>query len=231
METFSFQRKVITTITILITAAILSGCIKSTIDMTIKKNDTIDGTFLVALSDKILTISGKPRATVIKDLKVEFEKSRKKIPKGATADFYDKDGYVGQLVKFKDLPAADFTKAIADATFAATAAAGSIPGSAVTLVKKGTTWEFGGTVDLADLNPSTSAPGKTAPAKTSPGKPGTPPDLAALTGDLTPDLKIKVTFPGKIISKDQWAKISGNTASWAPKAGEKVAMKVVAKAS
>ncbi len=197
---------------------ILSGCFQMNIDMKVKSNDRVDGVFLVGVSEQLLTLSGKSRAEAIKQMKAEVDKAKKDIPKGTTATFYDKGGFVGQRIDMKDLAAADFQKAAGQATAMAGTALGSTPGSGITLAKVKGLWNFGGTLDLTSLGGTESSKG------------------AASAGSVTdqlgkPQVSIKVTFPGKIVSKDKWAKVSGNTVTWSPKVGEKVVMKVVAKAS
>ena len=198
----------------LVALLILSGCFQMNIDMKVKSNDRVDGIFLVGVSEQLLTLSGKSRADAIKDLKAQVDKAKKDIPKGTTAQFYDKGGFVGQRIDMKDLPAADFQKAAAQATAMASSTLGDAPGTGIKLVKVKGRWEFGGTLDLTALGSTGGAP---------------PSGIADQLGK--PQVSIKVTFPGKIVSKDRWAKVSGNTASWSPKVGEKVVMKIVAKAS
>ena len=199
-------------------AVLLSGCFQMNIDMKVKSNDRVDGVFLVGVSEQLLTLSGKSRADAVKQMKSEVEKAKKDIPKGTTATFYDKGGFVGQRIDMKDLPAADFQKAAGQATALAGTALGTTPGTGITLVKAKDQWTFGGTLDLTSLGGTDGSKGGTS------------------TGSVTdqlgkPQVSIKVTFPGKIISKDRWATVRGNTVSWSPKVGEKVVMKVVAKAN
>ena len=198
----------------LIALLILSGCFQMNIDMKVKSNDRVDGIFLVGVSEQLLTLSGKSRADAIKDMKAQVDKAKKDIPKGTTAQFYDRGGFVGQRIDMKDLPAADFQRAAAQATAMAGSTMGDAPGTGIKLVKVKGRWEFGGTLDLTGLDSTTGAP------------------PSGITDQLgKPQVSIKVTFPGTIISKDRWAKVSGNTVSWSPKVGEKVVMKVVARAS
>ena len=207
----TFQRKAFAISLALVTSFALTSCIKSNVEMKIKPNDKLDGTIIVAITDQFLTVSGKSRDVALKELKAEMAKSSTSLPKGVKTSFYDKGSFVGQQVEFKDLPASEFNKVSGDAASTATAALG-LTGASVALVKKNNTWEFSGTLDLSSTEGL---------------------DQASLgsAAKLKPDVKVKITFPGKIISKDKWAKVSGNTVSWSPKPGEKVVMKVVAKTS
>ena len=151
-------------------------------------------------------MTGQSKAEMIASIK----KDTKNLPKGAKAEIYDKDGFIGQKLTFKDMPASEFAKA--------TASAGSSNptggGDDLTLVKVGNTWKFSGTMDMkGDLT----------------GSGGTSGDMSALMKGMK--IKIKMTFPGKITKHDKDGKVSGNSITWEPKAGQKVVMLAIANAS
>ena len=189
----------------------LSGCIKLDMDMKLGKNEKLNGTFIVGVSTQLLTLAGQTKADIIKSMK----ESSSDIPKGAKVETYDKDGYIGQKITFKDLPASEFSKlngAAAGATAAAGGAASS-SGNDLKLAKVKGNWQFSGTIDLSSGSDSST------------------PDLSALGKAATPSVRIKMTFPGKILKHDKFGKVDGNTVTWTPKTGQKVVMLVVAETS
>ena len=196
---------------VIVVAFTLTGCIKSNVDMTVKSNDKVDGRFVFALTDKLLTVSGKSRDAGVKQMQDEVAKSTSKLPKGVTTKIYDKGGFVGQEVNFTGLTADEFNKVTADASSAATAVIGA-GGPGVLLVKKNGNWEFSGTLDLSAAE-------------------GLDKSGFGAVGNIKPDVRVAVAFPGKIMTKDKWARVSGKTVTWTPNLGEKVVMKVVAKTS
>ena len=182
---------------------LLSGCIKLDVDMKVKSNDKVDGTAVVAFSEQILTLTGQSKKDFLKEMKTDTAD----IPKGAKVETYDKDGYVGQKMTFKDLPASEFGKAMDSASTGPANDAGDMK-----LVKEGGKWKFSGTMDLVGEGTTKTDP-KNKEAD------------ALMKGFV---VKIKVTFPGKVVKADKSAKIKGKTVSWEPKFGQKVEMLAIA---
>jgi hypothetical protein len=184
---------------------LLSGCIKLDMDIKIKSDEKIDGSAVVAFSDQILSLTGQTKKDFIKELM----KDNSSVPKGAKSEVYDKDGYIGQKITFKDLPAADFGKVVNSASSGPAADTSDD----LKLVKEKGTWKFTGTMDLA--GGTTTGTSDTLPK--------------ALTNAFK--VKIRVTFPGDIIKTDKSAKVKGRTVTWEPKSGTKAEMLAISKLS
>ena len=194
---------------------LLSGCIKMDMDMKLSKDEKISGTMIVGFQKSLLEMMGESKEEFLKDMKLG-----EGMPKGSKVKIYDKDGYIGQEVSFRDLPAAEFNN-LGKAAKGATAAASGGPASSkddLKLAKVKGKWLMTGTMDL-------SSAASTGGAKPKAGEP----DMSALMKGFK--IRIKMTFPGKIVEHDKWGKVKGNSVEWNPKAGEKVVMKVVANAS
>ncbi len=194
---------------------LLSGCIKMDMDMKLSKDEKIAGTMIVGFQKSLLEMMGESKEEFLKDMKLG-----EGMPKGSKVKTYDKDGFIGQEVSFRDLPAAEFNN-LGKAAKGATAAASGDPASSkddLKLAKIKGKWVMTGTMDL-------SSAASTGGAKPKAGEP----DMSALMKGFK--IRIKMTFPGKIVEHDKWGKVKGNSVEWNPKAGEKVVMKVVANAS
>ena len=190
----------------------LSGCIKIDMDMKVKSNDRLDGTFIVGFSTQLIELMGQKKSDFIKSMKTDT----KSLPKGAKTSTYDKNGFVGTQVSFKDLPVSEFTKVTSSAAGVAATTTGGASGDDLKLVKSkdGKSWNFSGTMDL----------------KGSSGTDSSTPDLSAITKGMKAEVRIKMTFPGKITKHDRAGKVSGNTITWTPKMGEKIVMQATANA-
>jgi hypothetical protein len=193
----------------------LSGCMKIDMDMKVKSNEKIDGSAILAFSDQLLALTGQSKAEFLKSMKDDQED----LPKGSKVENYDKDGFIGQKIIFKDLPVSEFGKATsAGAKTAGTATGSDSSGDDMTLVKEGGNWKFTGDMNLSDtLGVSGAKPKKGEP------------DPSAMMKGIK--IKIKMTFPGKIIKTDKDAKVSGKTVTWEPKFGQNVQMLAIAKTS
>lgn len=210
METI--RRKLVHFGAILGVITLLSGCMKVDMDMKLGKDEKMSGTMIVAIQASLLEMMGQTKADFIK----EMNQDQSDLPKGATVKTYDKDGFIGQEVKFSGIPASDFSKLSSTATDTASGATGGTPGADdLKLVKKNGKWVLTGTMDL-------SAAGATPNSKPKPGEP----DLSALMSGFK--IRIKMNFPGKIVEHDKFGKVSGNSIEWTPKAGQKVVMRAVA---
>jgi hypothetical protein len=197
--------------------SLLSGCIKMDMDMKLSKDEKISGTMIVGFQKSLLDMMGQSKEEFLKDMKLGDD-----MPKGSKVKTYDKDGYIGQEVTFKDLPAAEFNSLGSAAKGATAGATGGDTGSTnddLKLAKVKGKWVMTGTMDLSAASTTT---GGTKP------KAGQP-DMSALMKGFK--IRIKMTFPGKIVEHDKWGKVKGNSVEWTPQAGEKVVMKVIANAS
>lgn len=191
----------------------LSSCIKMDMDMKITKDEKIDGSAIIAFSTQILEMSGQKKADIVKEMKADW----KDLPKGSKAEIYDKDGFIGQKLTFKGMPVSEFSKATQSAGSSTPTGAGE---DDMKLVKEGGNWKFTGTLDMSGgMGTETTVKGQKSDA----------PDFSPLMAGMK--VKIKMTFPGKILKHDKDGKVSGNSITWEPKAGQKVVMMAVAKTS
>ena len=195
--------------------SLLSGCIKMDMDMKLSKDEKLSGTMIVGFQKTLLESMGQTKEQFLKDLKVG-----EGLPKGAKTKVYDKDGYLGREVNFSGIPASQFSTLgnAAKSASSTTGGTGTPSKDDLSLKKVNGKWVMAGVMDLSSMAPGT--PG----AKPKPGEP----DMSALLKGFK--IHIKMTFPGKIIEHDKWAKVKGNTVDWNPKPGEKVVMKVIANA-
>jgi hypothetical protein len=196
--------------------SLLSGCIKMDMDMKLSKDEKLSGTMIVGFQKTLLDMMGQTKEEFLKDMKMG-----EGMPKGSKVKTYDKDGYIGQEVTFKDLPASELNNLGGLAKGATAAASGDAASSKddLKLAKVKGKWVMTGTMDLSA---ATSTAGGAKP------KAGEP-DMSALMKGFK--IRIKMSFPGKILEHDKWGKVKGNSIEWNPKAGEKVVMKVVANPS
>lgn len=189
----------------------LSGCIKLDMDMKIKSNEKIDGTFVVGFSTALIEMMGQKKADFIKEMQSGMKTSD--LPKGAKTKVYDKNGFVGTQIEFKDLPAREFSKATGAAAGAAASTGGGASGDDFKLVKSkdGKSWNFSGTMDLKGGDTETGTP-----------------DMSALGSTMKAEVRIQLTFAGKITKHDKAGKVKGKTITWSPKMGEKIVMQATA---
>ena len=190
------------------TVLALSGCIKLDMDMKIKSNDKIDGSVIVGFSSKLIEMMGQKKADFIKEMQTSVKTSD--LPKGAKTSTYDKNGFVGTQISFKNLPASEFRKATGAAAGAA-ATSGGTSGDDFKLVKKDGKWNFTGTMDLKGTGTKNGSP-----------------DLSALGSSVKAEVRVKLTFPGKITKHDKAGKVDGKSITWSPKMGEKINMQATA---
>jgi hypothetical protein len=212
----NIRRKFFAAAAIIGIASLLSGCIKMDMDMKLSKDEKISGTMIVGFQKSLLEMMGQTKEEFLKDMKLG-----EGMPKGSKVKTYDKDGYIGQEVSFKDLPASELNNLGSAAKGVTAAASGDASSSKddLKLEKVKGKWVMSGTMDLS------SAAGSSGGAKPKAGEP----DMSALMKGFK--IRIKMTFPGKIVEHDKWGKVKDNSVEWNPKAGEKVIMKVVANAS
>jgi hypothetical protein len=187
----------------------MSGCLKLDMDMKVKSNDKIDGTMLFAMSDALITMTGQSKADFIKQMK----SGSKGAPAGSKTEVYDKDGFVGQKITFKDAPVDVFNQST-NATKGATPAGGGAPGDDLKLVKEGGKWKLTGVLDF----------GSAGTAKTKKDR-----ETEKMLKGFA--VRVRITFPGKIVEHDKDGKVSGKTITWEPKLGQKISMMAVANAS
>lgn len=196
---------------VLAAAVALSGCVKLDMDLKLGNDEKVSGNMVVAFSSEMLTMLGQTE----KQFLDEMNKDNGDLPKGASSSVYKKDGWIGTQIKFSGLPAKEFASVAKDAGSAAssTGGAGASPDD-LTLVKVGGKWRLSGTMDMSSGTESDPKSG------------GMDPTAMMSMFKNKPSLRIKMSFPKKPsrCGKDKTAKISGNSAEWTPKMGQKVVL-------
>jgi len=94
--------------TALIVAALtLTGCMKLDMDLSIDpRNDTLNGSFIVAVHKNILTLDGKTAEEGF----ANTEKNLKEIPPGTRSEVYDDGMFYGRRIIFERYPLAEFNR-------------------------------------------------------------------------------------------------------------------------
>ena len=75
------------------TVLLLTGCVKLDVDLTVGDNDTVSGTYIIAIDRSLLQLTGQDADSLYEQLSSGFDTS--KLPAGATAD--DREVRPGQL--------------------------------------------------------------------------------------------------------------------------------------
>jgi hypothetical protein len=211
--------KSLASIVVTVAAAIgLSGCLKVDMDMKITKDEKMNGSMVVGVSEGLLKMMGQKPEDFIKSMQKD-DSNIKNLPKGASATQtpYHKDGWVGMTVNYKNMPISELSKTASGAAGGLASASGSTSkGNDFSLTKVGDTYVFSAGMDMS----SDSKSGSSA---------GSDPQMAKMMEQFKPDMRIKFTFPGKVLSAN--GKISGNSVTWVPEIGKKNVMTAKAKAS
>ena len=193
-------------------AVALSGCVKMDVDLKLGKDEKVSGNMVVAFSSEMLAMMGQTE----KQFLAEMNKDNGDIPKGASSSVYKKDGWLGTEIKFTGLPAKEFANVAKGAGAAASGSTGGASPEDLTLVKVGGKWRLSGVMDMS------SGTGTGGDAKSG----GMDPTAMMSMFKKKPELRVKMSFTKKPsrCGKDTTAKISGNSAEWTPKMGQKVVM-------
>ena len=92
---------------LIIAAFALTGCMKLDMDLSIDpRNDTLNGSFIVALDKNILTMDGK----TAEESYAKTEKGFKDVPAGTRSEVYDDGRYYGRRIIFESYPLAEFNR-------------------------------------------------------------------------------------------------------------------------
>lgn len=90
---------------LIIAAFTLTGCMKLDMDLSIDPgNDTLNGTFIVAIQRTVLTMGNKTPEEGF----ANTEKTLKEIPPGTRSEVYDDGLYYGRRIIFERYPLAEF---------------------------------------------------------------------------------------------------------------------------
>ena len=170
---------------------LLTGCVKLDVDLTVGDNDTVSGTYIVAVDRSVLQLTGQDADQLYNQLASDFDTAD--LPEGASADIekYDQDNFVGAEITVKDVPISEINN------LGGTPAADST--STFTLTHDGDLYHFRAVIDT-----SSSAAGES---------PISVPDQVTNSAEL----RVKMTFPGEV-TETNGAK-SGTSVTWEPKLG------------
>ncbi|HZM84112.1 MAG TPA: hypothetical protein VFC19_50985 [Candidatus Limnocylindrales bacterium] len=124
--------------TALIVAAVtLTGCIKLDMDLTIDpRNDTLNGSFIVAVNKNVLTMEGKTAEQGF----ANTESGLKEIPEGTRSEVYDDGMFYGRKIIFERYPLAEFNR--------------KNPSASITHKEGKYTFRMDGTNPVADSTPA-----------------------------------------------------------------------------
>lgn len=92
---------------LIIAAFALTGCMKLDMNLSIDpRNDTLNGTFIVAVDKNVLTMGGKTAEEGF----ATTEKTLKEIPAGTRSEVYDDGKFYGRKIIFDKYPLAQFNR-------------------------------------------------------------------------------------------------------------------------
>jgi hypothetical protein len=150
----------------------LTGCVKLDMDLTVRSNDTVDGTVIIAVDKALLTAAGLGQTQLRDQLEKQGPFPASERPKKGKFSQrpYDKDGKVGEAYIFSGVPLAEF---------------GRGSNSSLKITHKGDRYFVTGVLDLTSN--SAADPEQQALAK-----------QAATSADL----RIRLTFPGEVLKSN-----------------------------
>lgn len=177
-------------------ALLLSGCFKVNMNVEVSPENTVSGTAIIAVDESLLELSGQSADQLFKDMDLSS------LPAGATTEKYQEDGFIGQQIRFSDVPLAEFT---GNNTLSGT---GTGSGDQLNIVRQGDEFHVTGAFDM-------SGPEFT----------GTEVPKQFLENF---EFKISITFPGEV--KSATGEIDGRTVTWEPTFGKNTRVEAVASA-
>ncbi|MDP9241338.1 MAG: hypothetical protein M3O55_11990 [Actinomycetota bacterium] len=165
----------------------LSGCVKLDMDLTVKANDTVEGTIILAVDKRVLTATGQSEQQLQDQLDKQGPFPAAERPKKGkfSQHRYDKDGKIGEAYDFSGVPLSEFGNTT----------------DGLKITHKGDRYFVAGHLDLTGgsaSDPETQA-------------------LAKKYGS-TPELRIKLTFPGEMLKSN--GEIDGRSVTWHPRLGQ-----------
>lgn len=99
---------------LIVAAFLLTGCLKLDAELSIDpSNDTLNGSFIVALSKNVLTMNGKTAEEGFS----AAEKTFKDVPPGTRSEIYDNGMFYGRKIIFDRYPMAEFNRLNRSASF------------------------------------------------------------------------------------------------------------------
>jgi hypothetical protein len=203
-----YVRRALSAVSVALAAMVaLSGCVRADLDARISKEGTVRGVFVLAFSNEVLAFIGQDRASVLREVRAAASTQTT----GVRVEVVDDGTYVGERIIFEDIPVEDFGPTVA-ALAKSTGPIGESVAQDFKLEKVGNRWRFFGTVDLSGDKFAVSAEN------------GADPNMPKRTFKMA----MKLTFPGRILARDRYAKVKGRSITWTPKLGEIMQMQAVA---
>jgi hypothetical protein len=175
-------------------ALLLAGCFRVDMDIEVSPDNTASGTAIVAIDESLLELSGQSADQIFSDVDTSD------LPEGASVEEYAQDGFVGQEIRFEDVPLTEFTSS---ETFS-----GSGLGDELTISREGDVFVVTGALDMS-------------------GEQFTGTEIPQQFLDNF-EFTISITFPGEVISST--GEVDGNTVTWRPKVGENTRLEARASA-
>lgn len=182
---------------------LLTGCLKMDLDLSIKEDQTVNGTMLIALESDTMRMFGVDPA----DMLAEQDESFTDVD-GVTITPYDDGTWVGSEYTFDQVSLDDFNTDAADDPEAMQVIYDSEAG----------TYEFRAVADFA-FEEEFDEEGMDLD--------GIPFDLETMW--RTAEITMAVTFPGEVLEHN--GEVSGTTVTWSPPVNERTELYAVARAS
>lgn len=181
------------------TAGLLSGCIKLDVDLTVRPDDKVDGTLVVAVSKQVAAFLPGGAANLEQlvpggDLQVNGAEDVQSAP-------YEDDDFTGRRITFIGAPLEE-------------ASAGTGRPGELTIKHEGSRYLLNGTLDLTVGDLSTLPPEVSQNINTE--------ELFS-----TAVVRVHVTFPGKV--EEANGEISGCSVTWQPKFGSETELRAIAR--
>lgn len=181
------------------TAVLLSGCIKLDVDLTVRPDDRVDGTFIVAVSKQVAAFMPGGAANLDQlipggDLQVNGAEDVQSAP-------YEDDEFTGQRITFIGAPLEE-------------ASAGTGRPGDLTIKHDGDRYRLDGTLDLTVGDLSNLPPEVSQNVNTE--------ELFSKAV-----VRVHVTFPGRV--EESNGEISGCSVTWQPKFGTETELSAVAR--
>jgi hypothetical protein len=175
-------------------ALLLAGCFRVDMDVEVSADNTVSGTAVIAIDESLVELSGQSVDQIFSDVDTSD------MPEGASVEEYSEDGFVGQQIRFEDVPLAEFTSS---ETFS-----GSGLGDELTIAREGDEFVVTGALDMS-------------------GEQFTDAEIPQQFLDNF-EFTISITFPGEVISST--GEVDGNTVTWEPRVGENTTIEARASA-
>lgn len=174
---------------------------KVSAELTLKPNNTVDGTMILAMNKSLAQLTGQDPKALADDLNKQILNGDTS-PKSARTEAYSDDTFVGTKITFLDEPITTFNGSSASPSASPTG--GTSTADDLKIVRDGDDFVVSGSFDAtstgAGLDTST--------------------DLSAFTNGA--QLLVAITFPGEV--KQHNGTLKGRTVTWTPKLGERVSM-------